>query len=407
MRKKMFLAGVLLFVLCLSASISTAQVKVFVLAGESNAVGYGSSAYYLPTNLQKAQVQVLFSFEIGPWDSVTNPAKRISSREWGPLQYQTDHDFGTFGPYVNGFGPEIKAGHTLAKLMWDDVAIIKFAINDTSLAHEWHPTAGVLYPELTAYINNAMADLALMGLTADLGGFFWMQGEWDARNSVDATNYENNLTTFIQQIRTDLGKPNLPFVIGRLNQNIYLSSFGITQTNLNTVRTAQQSVADTLAKTAIVYTDFLTLNPDFLHFKWDGQLGLGHRFAVANMGLDDTLPPLNSTDSSTIDLHPGDTVRHFVTGPPGSPYILFLSIGEGPLNTPWGIAGLDLPVFQIFQLFINSDGFHMVPMTMQDPGVGFYKWYTHALVDANPPVWAFGGNNPNGTHSIVWALTSP
>jgi hypothetical protein len=407
MFKKLLPASGILLLLFLCAQIGHAQVKVFVVAGQSNAVGYGSSAYYLPAELQGAHVKVLFNFEEGPWDSVTNPAKRISSLGWRPLQYQSDPNNSTFGPFINGFGPEIKAGHTLSKLMWDDVAIMKFAFNATNLAHDWHPTAGVLYPELVAYINNAMNDLALMGLSAELAGFFWMQGEWDAKNSVDAANYQINLTAFIQQLRTDLAEPNLPFVIGRLNQHIHQSGAGITQANLDLVRTAQQVVADTLPKTAIVYTDYLTLNPDYLHFKWDGQLGLGYRFAVAYLGLDDTLPPMHSTDVSTLDLHPGDTVRHFVTGPPGALYILFLSIGGGPLNTPWGIAGLDMPVFPIFQLGINSDGFHMVPMKMQDPGVGLYKWYTHALVDIGAPAWAIGGNNPNGTHSIVWGLTSP
>jgi hypothetical protein len=230
-----------------------------------------------------------------------------------------------------------------------------------------------------------------------------MQGEWDALNSVDAGNYESNLTFFVQAIRDAFSEPDLPFILGRLNKDIYKSSYGISQTDLEKVRTAQVTVADTLASTAWVDTDGLPLNSDFIHFSADGQLGLGFGFAVADLALSQTTP-LNLVDVDTLDLYPGDKVFHSVTGPPGAAYMTFLSLGGGPTPTPWGVMGLQLPVYLLWANLLNGDGFHTVPIVMVDTGSGFISFFTHTLVDASPPVWAHGGNNPNGSGSIQWGL---
>jgi hypothetical protein len=115
-------------------------------------------------------------------------------------------------------------------------------------------------------------------------------------------------------------------------------------------------------------------------------------------------PPKNLTDVDTLDLHPGNKVRHATSGPGGAVYILFLSFGGGPVNTMWGPAGLDMPVYYLLSGVLNGLGFHTITLNMPHTGMGFVNFYTHALVDASPPVWAEGGNNPNGTGSIMWGL---
>src|SRR5512139_1017353 len=115
------------------------EVRVFLVAGQSNAVGCGSDAGLLPPELYAPQPDVLFWFEEGSWGSVHDPARRIRSDGWVPLQFQSDPVYGTFGSVVNGFGPEIKLGRVLADSLAADVAVLKFAINATSLATDWDP----------------------------------------------------------------------------------------------------------------------------------------------------------------------------------------------------------------------------------------------------------------------------
>jgi PKD repeat protein len=113
--------------------------------------------------------------------------------------------------------------------------------------------------------------------------------------------------------------------------------------------------------------------------------------------------PLNLTHIDTLNLFPGDIVRHAVTGQPGALYMVFLSLGGGPLNTPWGVMGLDVPFYHAFSFNLNAQGYHVVPLQLEDMG-GYFEFYTHAIVDDKPPVWAVGGNNPNGSGSIKWGL---
>jgi hypothetical protein len=116
--------------------------------------------------------------------------------------------------------------------------------------------------------------------------------------------------------------------------------------------------------------------------------------------------PQNLTDVDTLDLYPNDIVLHCVTGKPGAMYLLFFSLDPGPLKTPWGQAGVGVPFYYMFASFLNPNGYQTLPITLTDPQVGFFNFYTHCLVDDQPPVWATGGNNPNGTGSIMWGLHS-
>ncbi|MGH8528308.1 MAG: sialate O-acetylesterase [Nevskiales bacterium] len=272
-------------VLTWHAPAFAAEVRVFVLAGQSNAVGFGSNASDLPPELSAPQNDVRFWFEEGPFDSVNNPSLRINSGgAFVPLQFQTDPSGATFGGLTSGFGPEIMLGRTLADSLEPEVAIVKLAINATSLATDWNPsTPGSLYDQLVDIVNAALAALTAAGDTGVVSGLFWMQGEWDAQNSADASAYQANLTNFIQRLRSDFPSPSLPFVFGRLNDRIDQSccfSFPF----LDTVRLAQEGVASTVANTAIVNTDDLPLNSDLVHFQADGQLSLGQRFATAFLG---------------------------------------------------------------------------------------------------------------------------
>jgi hypothetical protein len=261
------------------------DVRVFLVAGQSNAVGYGANPSGLPPELYAPQPDVLFWFEEGPWDAVHNPGRRIRSGGWVPLQFQSDRHYSTFGPLTDGFGPEIKLGRVLADSLAADVAVFKFAINATSLAVHWDPdTSDSLYLQMLDIWDDAQATLAALGHTGTPAGCFWMQGEWDALSGAYAAAYEENLTAFIAELRAACGDPALPFILGRLNASIYQCPY-FSFPYLGTVRAAQEAVAASVPRTAMVNTDDLPLNSDYLHFTAAGQVGLGQRFAEAYLAM--------------------------------------------------------------------------------------------------------------------------
>ncbi len=262
------------------ASPGAEPVRIFVVAGQSNAVGAGAAASQLPTELLAPQRDVRFWFEIGPADGVHDLAMRVSSGgKFVPLAHQTDASARTFGGAIDGFGPELRLGRALADSQGDDVAIVKFAFNGSSLASDWNSDIpGSLYGQMIRRVRLARTSLELAGHPTSIGGVLWMQGESDAASSDDAWLYAERLTKLITRARADLGHPTLPFVIGRVDAHID-SAEGYSLPYVNVIRQQQQFVATNVPYTSLVDTDDLTLTADHLHFDWKGELDLGLRFA--------------------------------------------------------------------------------------------------------------------------------
>lgn len=251
-------------------------IRVFVVAGQSNAVGSDANAAVLPETLDP-QPDVLFWYELGDDDSVADPNERISSDGWISLSGQPDLGLGTFSNPV-GFGPEIQMGRALAESSTDNLAILKFAINGTDLSSQWRAGSGVLYLELISLVQTALSDLVSMGYTPTLSGVFWMQGESDALTAGTALQYDVNLTDFIAEVRTDLAEPDLPFILGRISISLSLTG---SFPGLFAVRMAQQAVAFSDPWTRQFSTDELSMDSDNIHFDSQGQLGLGQLAAEA------------------------------------------------------------------------------------------------------------------------------
>jgi len=82
---------------------------------------------------------------------------------------------------------------------------------------------GSSYRNMLAEVAETKADYetmfpSLKGKKFELSGFVWFQGWNDQYNGAES-EYESNMTLFIKDVRTDLGVPKLPFVIGVMGQN--------------------------------------------------------------------------------------------------------------------------------------------------------------------------------------------
>lgn len=250
----------------LTKANSSKSVKLFILAGQSNAVGYRSNIADLPSSLQGTQEEVFWYNSQDKWSKLQPPTE--------PLPFS--------GGVANGvgFGPEISLGLKISDTLNEPVAIVKYANNGTSLAKEWNPKIpGSTYYKMTDRVKGAIANLSSLGYTADISGFFWMQGESDAKTDLNvAENYEQNFTNFIEQVRTDFEQQNLPFVYGSIPvTNNQTTGFGTFKYG-DIVRTAQSNISKTVPFTGTVETIDLPLYNDNLHLSSSGLIELGDRF---------------------------------------------------------------------------------------------------------------------------------
>ncbi|WP_437320878.1 sialate O-acetylesterase [Sorangium sp. So ce385] len=292
----------------LSASAAAQPVKLFVLAGQSNMVGYGVVAA-LPAELQ-SQPDI--------WYDHHNP----DAREGGPYAAATSTDWGPLEPKgeARRYGPEITFGHAMAAAFPEHrIAIVKMAQGGTNLVDHWgrglgpdpevlyksqlyHALLGKLdsatytgdralrYPEEPTRLDNALARLESEGHDVEIAGLLWMQGENEAGWAA-AFNYGDTLRGFIAAIREDLGVPGLPVVLGRISDNLYPANGGPIaagkEANIDAVRAAQVAVAEEDPRVAWVDTDDFAprRSDDTWHFDSAAYQRLGERFAEAYLAL--------------------------------------------------------------------------------------------------------------------------
>jgi hypothetical protein len=208
------------------------------------------------------------------------PAVKIWSRyllKWLDLQ-------GGFGRLPSNFGPEVSFGHRLSEELPGDLRIVKVAQGGTDLAEDWSPYAPLsgwqMYPLLTTDVQEATANLEAAGHSVKVAGMMWAQGAADARLQTKANAYEDNLTAFIAQVRSDFAAPDMPFIIARTHDEPF-DDFPY----MATVRAAQVNVAETDENADWIDTDTLGLRDDNMHFDTNGTIDLGHAFAETYLQL--------------------------------------------------------------------------------------------------------------------------
>ncbi len=261
-------------------------VKVFIVAGQSNAKGYNNfaeSTHEFPAQLRH-QPDILF------WPAQEPGQEQTSS--WTELKVAEN----------GSFGPEMGFANELAKAMPNErIAIIKCAVGGTGIARSadytdyipalegfkdggrnWHPPtdgkeSGKLYKWLIKSVDEA---LTALDAEWELAGCLWMQGEHEAGISRKmAENYDRLLSGFIASVRSDLKMPSLPFLLGEINSHTW--AFG------EVARKKQAAVCRDDANAVLVKTTDLSRKGSggASHFDADSMPLLGFRFARAFISL--------------------------------------------------------------------------------------------------------------------------
>ncbi len=250
------LAIVMIIIATLIPQAQALHVKVFLLGGQSNALGRApaSGIPTTPPDLSQAQADVFFYY-----DSPLAPPPTLTTLRPGS------------GKNANEFGPEVSFGRQIADASpSESFAIIKYANGGTALYNDWAPGTGTEYNIFKTTVSNGLAALQAAGHTTEIVGMLWHQGESDAIEGQQA-DYESNLTAFIADIRANYG-PKLPFLIGEIRR--------ANGPAFVTVADAQVTVADADPHSEFVAASDLNFL-DTYHFDASSQLTLGERFAAA------------------------------------------------------------------------------------------------------------------------------
>jgi hypothetical protein len=98
----------------------------------------------------------------------------------------------------------------------------------------------------------------------------WVQGEADAMNDIDSAMHRNNLDSLKQGVRNTLQDSNIEFIIVR-TQPITTA----TTIQMDRIRAAEVASAEADPRAYWVNADTLTLEPDMVHFNSNSLINLG------------------------------------------------------------------------------------------------------------------------------------
>ena len=238
--------------LCLTGASVSAEIdkpiKIFLLSGQSNMAG---------------QLKEYWADVQSPYK---DPFPQIQ------LWHNKRKQWGSLAP-THRLGPEIGFGHAIAKAFPnEDVRLVKYAINGTALYNDWAPTDGSCYIGFMAAAQGALANLEAKQLPYEIVGMLWLQGESDAVEKMGA-EYEQNLSAFIEHMRSTFNTPEMPFILARV-RNFYGKG-----EQAQMVRTAQQALAEQMPNVAWFDTDDLNPLVNGGHYGLAGTLEIGKRFA--------------------------------------------------------------------------------------------------------------------------------
>jgi len=208
------------------------KLKIFILAGQSNMVGFGQVEGKPGTMKSYAESNPESYAHLidGKGDPVVRDDVWLVNLS-SPNKKQSGWLTTGYGASPKHIGPEYAFGFELGDHFEDPVLIIKCAWGGRSLYQNFLSPSAADYPppmkdgdrgfqylevlrhvrEITADLDGYFPDYAGKGY--EVVGFGWHQGWNDRINQAAVDVYESNMVHFVKDIRKDLGIERLPFVI--------------------------------------------------------------------------------------------------------------------------------------------------------------------------------------------------
>lgn len=254
-----------------AATNAPSTVKEILFWGQSNAGGQDDYANITNAN---GYVDPLAAVQLSQY---------VTSNFTDPISFQIAGTRAATAPrfpagQVN-FGPELSMARHLNRVQPGVWTVAKWGIYASGLEQHWlpsstYPTSPANGPNLfTQAMNDASAQASAQHAT--VSALVWIQGENDAQNTTYASDYQANLTTFINTVRARY--PNLPVVIARI-------SSAQTMPFTSTIAAAENTVCGSIGHCTIVNTDDLTPLITVYHYNANNLVTLGDRIATAVLG---------------------------------------------------------------------------------------------------------------------------
>ena len=207
------------------------KLKIFILAGQSNMVGFGQvkgGPGTMETYVKSKPEEYGHLVDKKGEPVVRDDVWLVNLSDKEPRTGWLTTGYGAKGGHI---GPEYGFGFTVGDHYQDPVLLIKSAWGGRSLHKNFlspsskeYPApkadgdTGFQYAEVLRHVKEITGDLkkyypGYSGKGYEIVGFGWHQG-WNDRIDANAVNaYGKNLENFIKDVRKDLGREKLPFVI--------------------------------------------------------------------------------------------------------------------------------------------------------------------------------------------------
>lgn len=229
-------------------SNTTTPMEVYLCIGQSNMAG---RAPIEPIDTDTVVNVYLFTGnETTPWEKAANPFNKYSTvrKKIGMQKLSPSYSF----------------AKTMAKTTKANIGLVVNAKGGTSI-EEWKP-GDLLYNEAIKQTQKALQSDAI------LKGIIWHQGESNASKS---KKYLPLLINLIDNLRTDLNMPDLPFIAGQLSTD---------KPKRKKFNKMILELPKKVKHTAVIKSDH-TSTIDETHFNSASQRLLGERYALEMLKL--------------------------------------------------------------------------------------------------------------------------
>lgn len=272
----------------------TQNIRVFVVAGQSNMNGFGYNKD-LPNDLKTFKDVYIFQ-----GNSVPDGDLNGGIGKWEVLKPGNGTGFKTDGKtntLSDRFGLELSFAKRMKELFPNDkIALIKYAREGTSIDSvaradfgcwdaDFHGKNGInQYDNFLKTVKNALSetDIDGNGKRDEIipSGILWMQGEGDASyDEAIANRYYGHLKTLMNQMRAALLTDDLPVVIGKISDSGKNEKGRVWNTG-ELVQYAQEKFVENDKNAAIVRsTKKYNYGNDPWHYDSSGYIDLGKNFA--------------------------------------------------------------------------------------------------------------------------------
>lgn len=252
------------------------MVHSFLLIGQSNAAGRGLLGEARPLETNEKKLKVLRN---GRWQTMYRPVNPDRPMSGTCLAE-------SFAKAYSDAHPDVEVG------------IIPCADGGTSLS-QWQPGELLL--------DHALHCAKLAMRTSHLVGVLWHQGESDCSEDC-YRQYADRFQIIMDTIKQELGRPDLPFLLGGLGDFLIACAHSEDLKNYGHVNAALQQIVQTNENTAFVSAEGLGCNSDHLHFSAEALWEFGFRYfdAFQSLDIDDRIlvqePSKSDTERTAMEL---------------------------------------------------------------------------------------------------------